>query len=179
MVVKYNTKAHNGVLLFNLFDFVDDARFLPYIPLHFLGVIHICAHQGASAQKCLLSYISSDELCSRRYIKPIMSTLRDSPASLPNFSISLMASKNSGSKVTRPNEEQQSASGLDSQQGHTGQSPSSEFRQYLPGGETYQRLLGEISSGNPRTEPVPQWLDGWQQGYDRLKGDQKTDTFRK
>lgn len=50
-------------------DFVDDTRFLPYIPPHFQGVIHICAHQGGSAQKCLLSYMSSEELCSRRYIK--------------------------------------------------------------------------------------------------------------
>ena len=47
-------------------------------------------------------------------------------------------------------------------------------QEYLPGGATYQRLLQEISSGNPRREPVPQWLDSWQRGYERSTGEKTT-----
>ena len=53
---------------------------------------------------------------------------------------------------------------------HDGSKPAPS-NDYLPGGATYQRLLREIASGNPRREPVPQWLDSWQDGYERSRGE--------
>lgn len=51
-------------------------------------------------------------------------------------------------------------------------------RQFLPGGEEYQRLRQEASSGNPRSDPADEWIHKWQQGFDRKEEDEGSNDKR-